>query len=135
MSVRPPLMVLTWAGFDAAVDLIAAQCVRRDRSGVHGISGAGQVLAVALSDRLSLSLLQHPTPGMILVDAVVSDRSSFIKLASDTEDVDPWAWVDATTDKQVSSVLKVDGACAAVVLPWQDIPATCREPFLRGFHD
>ena len=38
-------------------------------------------------------------------------------------------------DKQVSSVLKVDGACASVVLPWQDIPTTCREPFLRGFHD
>ncbi|MGB1022086.1 MAG: hypothetical protein ACPGXW_04635 [Synechococcus sp.] len=65
MSVRPPLMVLTWSGFDVAVDLIAAQCVRRDRSGVYGVSGAGQV----------------------------------------------------------------------VIMPWQDIPSTCREPFLIGFHD
>lgn len=132
---RPPLMVLTWAGFDAAVDLIAAQCVKRDRCGIYGSSTAGMVLAVALGDRLSLSLLQHPTPGMILVEAVATDRSSFLKLASSNEETEAWAWVDATAGQQVNSVLKVEGACSTVVMPWQEVPTTCREPFLHGFHD
>jgi|GEM_PF-872574 len=135
MSKCPPLMVLTWAGLEAAVDLIAAQCNHRDRNGVYGCSSHGLVLAVTLSERLSLPLLQNPTPGMILVDAVVDDRSIFIQLANTFNDVDPWAWVDATSDKKVSSVIKLDGACATVVMPWQDIPANCREPFLTGFHD
>ena len=84
---RPPLMFLTWAGFDAAIDLIAAQCVRRDRSGVYGASSSGVVMAVALSDRLSLPLLQYPTPGMLLVDAVATDQSKFAQLADNEDDL------------------------------------------------
>lgn len=132
---RPPLMLLTWAGFDAAIDLIAAQCTRRDRSGVYAISPAGMVLAVALSDRLSLSLLQDPTPGMLLVEAVATDGDRFSKIAANHDDVECWAWVDATRRHIWQSVSKLDGACAAVVMPWQEVPATCREPFLKGFHD
>lgn len=132
---RPPLMFLTWAGFDAAIDLIAAQCVRRDRSGVYGASSSGVVMAVALSDRLSLPLLQYPTPGMLLVDAVATDQSKFAQLADNEDEVEAWAWVDASPSHRWPSVLKLDGACAMVVMPWQEAPATCREPFLSGFHD
>jgi hypothetical protein len=128
-------MVLTWAGFEVAVDLIAAQCLRRDRSGIYAASEAGLVLAVALADRLSLSLLQLPTPGMVLIDTVATDNSNFAHLAASTEDVEPWAWVDATAQHQVNSALKVQGACARVVMPWQEVPATCRQPFVKGFHD
>lgn len=56
-----PTLQLTWAGFDAAVDLIAAQCRWRDRAGVHGVDAvdaAGQLLALALADRLGLNVLQ-----------------------------------------------------------------------------
>jgi hypothetical protein len=129
------MMVLTWPGFDAAIDLIAAQCTHRDRSGVYGASPAGLVMAVALADRLSLPLLPLPTPGMVLVDGVIARCSLLPELVAGLEDVDAWFWVDASEDQEWNSVIKMAGACQPIAFPWQDAPACRPVPFMAGFHD
>jgi hypothetical protein len=124
-----PLLHLTWSGLDAAVDLIAAQCRWRERSGVWSSSAEGQVLALALADRLSLTLLALPTPGMLQVDAVINRLRP-----TGLEDVEHWAWVDATPECTVNSAMKVTPG-TFVMLPWQDARACCRRPFVTGFDD
>jgi hypothetical protein len=124
MSTSPTLE-LTWAGFDAAVDLIAAQCRRRDRSGVHAASVDGEALAERLAAQLGLNVLELPTPGMLLVDAHVTPE--LIEKAACWSDVEAWVWVDTSPGGRWPSVVKVAGR-AALRFPW-------RREFLAGFDD
>lgn len=126
-----PTMQLTWAGFDAAVDVIAAQCRWRDRAGVHGADAAGQLLAVALAERLGLNVLPLAGPGMLEVHGLVrrAPASSWA-----WPDVEVWAWADATAEHRVQSVMKVT-AGTLVLMPWQDASASHRRPFVAGFDD
>ncbi len=132
MKPSPPILQLTWAGFDAAVDLIAAQCVRRDRSGVWSPSAAGLMLAVALAERLGMNVLQLPTPGMLLVDAEASPELR--RHADRAEDADVWVWVDNSAEQQWNSAMKVSGL-ALLLFPWQQAPSCCRRQFVQGFDD
>jgi hypothetical protein len=128
---RPPVLQLTWAGFDAAVDLIAAQCRWRDRAGLYGADAAGQLLAYALSERLGLNTLPQAGPGRIELHGVV------IKAPASSwawPDVEVWAWVDATEAQSVQSVMKVT-AGTTVLMPWQDAGASQRREFVAGFDD
>ena len=43
------------------------------------------------------------------------------------------AWVDATEQQSLQSVMKVTPG-TAVLMPWQDASA-CRRPFVAGFDD
>jgi len=129
MSARAPLLELTWAGFDAAVDVIAAQCSWRDRAGVHAASSDGVVLAMALADRLGLNVLELPGPGMLLVDAVSS--AALVEKAAAWSDVEAWVWVDCSSAGQWPSVMKAMGR-ACLVFPWQ---RSCRREFVPGFDD
>lgn len=64
------MRLLSWDDFDRAVEHIAARCVGRRFSGIHGIPRGGLCLAVALSHRLELPLLADARPGCLLVDDV-----------------------------------------------------------------
>lgn len=125
------ILQLTWAGFDAAVDLIAAQCRWRDRAGLHGVDVAGQLLAHALAERLGMNALAQAGPGMIELHGVVTRR-----VASHWAwpDVEVWAWVDATPDQSVQSVVKATAA-SLVLMPWQDARTSQRRVFVPGFDD
>jgi hypothetical protein len=125
MNNRTPRFELHWAGFDAAVDLIAAQCRWRDRPGVHAASSDGEPLAAALSARLGLTLLELPGPGMLLVDASPTDALQ--EKASAWSDVEAWVWVDTSSRGLWPSVVKVTGP-AVLLFPW-------RRQFLPGFDD
>jgi hypothetical protein len=125
MNNRTPRLELTWAGFDAAVDLIAAQCRWRDRPGVHAASADGEPLAAALSTRLGLSLLELAGPGMLLVDATPTEALQ--EKASSWGDVEAWVWVDTSSRGRWPSVMKACGP-AVLLFPW-------RRQFLPGFDD
>lgn len=131
MTARLPLLQLTWAGFDAAVDLIAAQCRWRDRAGVHGADDAGQMLAAALADRLGLNVLPAIGPGMVELHGLARrvPASSWA-----WPDVEVWAWVDATQEQTVQSVMKVTPR-TRILMPWQDASASQRRVFVAGFDD
>jgi hypothetical protein len=118
-------MQLTWDGFDVAVDLIAAQCRRRDRSGVHAASADGVWLAERLAEHLGLNVLELPTPGMLLVDAIVTPELS--QKAAAWSDVEAWVWVDTSRSCCWQSVMKAPFP-AALLFPW-------RREFVPGFDD
>lgn len=61
---------LTWAEFDAAVESISAMAYGMALSGVYGLPRGGLPLAVALSHRLGVPLLQQALDGCLLVDDV-----------------------------------------------------------------
>ena len=125
------MLQLTWAGFDAAVDLIVAQCRWRDRAGVHGVDAAGQLLAYSLSERLGLNTLPQAGPGILDLHGVAR-RVPASGWA--WPDLDVWAWVDATPEQTVQSVMKVT-AETIILMPWQDAAAHTKRPFVVGFDD
>lgn len=124
------VLQLTWSGFEAAVDLIAAQCRWRDRAGLYGADAAGQLLVYELSSRLGLNILPHAGPGVVEVHglAIKPPATSWA-----WPDVEVWAWVDATPEQNVQSVVKAT-AGTRVRMPWQDAVTSPRQ-FLPGFDD
>lgn len=126
-----PILQLTWAGFEAAVDVIAAQCRWRDRAGLHGVDAGGQLLAWALAERLGLNVLPMAGPGMIELHGVVTKPPASSWAGPDVE---VWAWVDATPGQAVQSVVKAT-AGTRVVMPWQDAQTSQCRPFVPGFDD
>lgn len=121
------LLQLTWAGLEAAVDVIAAQCPR-DRVGVHGVDRGGQVLAWALSERLGLEVMRQPGASMLQLHGVVVSQPRIL-----WGDALVWSWIDASPGQNIVSVVKVTPG-TMVLMPWQDAP-TCRREFVPGFDD
>ncbi|MEY4431133.1 MAG: hypothetical protein RLZZ533_1069 [Cyanobacteriota bacterium] len=124
---RPPLVSLTWAGFDAAVDLIAAQC-RRDLTGVCGMDRGGELLAWALADRLGLEVTERPRAGGLLVYGVLDRPPRYLRV----EIAELWSWVQVCP---VGSGVMTASRGTQVLMPWQDAPASCIRPFVDGFDD
>ena len=127
---------LTWAGFDAAVDLISAQCNNKC-SGVMGASSAGQMLAIPLAFRLQVPYLDKPKDNMLLVDGHTWNLS-LSQFAYKFEDVEVWVWVDSTPMGAYNAIVRLPSPeLPCVAMPWQDAILECgtAEPFISGFHD
>lgn len=88
-------------------------------------------MALAVADRLGLSVLPLAGPGMIELYGVVT-RAPASSWA--WPDVEVWAWVDASPEHRVQSVVKAT-AGTTVVMPWQDAVASLRRTFVPGFDD
>jgi hypothetical protein len=121
------LLQLTWAGFEAAVDVIAAQCPR-DRIGVHGVDRGGQVLAWALSERLGLEVMREPGSCMLQLHGVVVSQPRLL-----WGDAQVRTWIDASPGQNIVSVVKATPG-TMVLMPWQDAVVSPR-PFVPGFDD
>jgi hypoxanthine phosphoribosyltransferase len=73
---------VTWAEVDGLASLISRQIVESDRnySGLLGISGGGLILAVLLSKKLDIPLLNTPQNRCIIVDEVADTGKRLKKL-------------------------------------------------------
>ena len=60
----------TWNEFDKSVEYIADQCKFLKLSGIYGVPRGGLCLAVALSHRLNLQLIDKPLKYSLIVDDV-----------------------------------------------------------------
>ena len=60
----------TWAEFDESVDYIANQCKLLKFSGIYGVPRGGLCLAVALSHKLDIQLVDKPSKNSLIVDDV-----------------------------------------------------------------
>ena len=60
----------TWREFDKSVEQIAIKCKYLDISGIYGVPRGGLCLAVALSHKLKINLLQIPKKNSLIVDDV-----------------------------------------------------------------
>ncbi len=61
----------TWNEFDKSVEYIANQCKFLKFSGIYGVPRGGLCLAVALSHRLNLQLIDKPLKDSLIVDDVL----------------------------------------------------------------
>ena len=60
----------TWDEFDKSVDYIANQCKKLKLSGIYGVPRGGLCLAVALSHKLNVKLIEKPLKSSLIVDDV-----------------------------------------------------------------
>ena len=60
----------TWNEFDKSVEYIANQCKYLKLSGIYGVPRGGLCLAVALSHKLNIQLLENPLKNSLIVDDV-----------------------------------------------------------------
>ena len=60
----------TWSEFDKSVDYIANQCKFLKLSGIYGVPRGGLCLAVALSHKLNIQLIEKPFKNSLIVDDV-----------------------------------------------------------------
>ena len=61
----------TWSEFDKSVDHIANQCKSWKLSGIYGVPRGGLCLAVALSHKLNIQLIEKPLKNSLIVDDVL----------------------------------------------------------------
>ena len=60
----------TWSEFDKSVDYIADQCKFWELSGIYGVPRGGLCLAVALSHKLNIQIIEKPLKNSLIVDDV-----------------------------------------------------------------
>ena len=60
----------TWSEFDKSVDYIANQYKKNKLTGIYGVPRGGLCLAVALSHKLNLKLIEKPLKNSLIVDDV-----------------------------------------------------------------
>ena len=60
----------TWSEFDKSVDFIAKQCKYINLSGIYGVPRGGLCLAVALSHKLNIQIIEKPLENSLIVDDV-----------------------------------------------------------------
>ena len=60
----------TWTEFDKGVDHIADQCKYWDLSGIYGVPRGGLCLAVALSHKLDIQIINKPSKNSLIVDDI-----------------------------------------------------------------
>ena len=60
----------TWSDFDKSVDHIANHCKKLKLSGIYGVPRGGLCLAVALSHKLNVQLIEKPLKSSLIVDDV-----------------------------------------------------------------
>ena len=60
----------SWNEFDKSVDFIANKCEFWKLSGIYGVPRGGLCLAVALSHKLNLKIIEKPIQNSLIVDDV-----------------------------------------------------------------
>ena len=60
----------TWSEFDKSVNYIANQCKKMNLTGIYGVPRGGLCLAVALSHKLDVQLIEKPLKNSLIVDDV-----------------------------------------------------------------
>tara|TARA_B100001769_G_C21856851_1_gene464243 strand:- start:30 stop:425 length:396 start_codon:yes stop_codon:yes gene_type:complete len=108
----------TWNEFDESVDYIANQSRFWELSGIYGVPRGGLCLAVALSHRLNIELIEKPLKNSLIVDDVYETGitlsnfkdikgANFFVLVSKTEPI-WWNTVNLSKKKEW------------IVFPWEN---------------
>ena len=61
---------ITWSEFDKSVDHIVDKCKYWDLSGIYGVPRGGLCLAVALSHKLDIQIINKPSKNSLIVDDI-----------------------------------------------------------------
>ena len=108
----------TWQEFDKSVEHIANQCKYWELSGIYGVPRGGLCLAVALSHKLNIKLIEQPIKNSLIVDDIFEtgitlnnfkniEGANFFVLVSKKKPI-WWNTVTLTYSKEW------------IVFPWED---------------
>ena len=107
---------LSWNDFDQAVEQLAAQAA--GCNGIYGIPRGGLVLAVALSHRLELPLLEAAQPGCAVVDDVV-ETGLTVAPYRQLEGSCVLVWI-SKLEPQWWQAVELTSSSEWIVFPWED---------------
>ena len=109
----------TWNEFDKSVDYIANQCKFWKLSGIYGVPRGGLCLAVALSHKLNIQLIEKPLKYSLIVDDVFETG---ITLSSfrDIEGVNFFVLISKKKPIWWNTV-KLSHKKEWIVFPWENI--------------
>lgn len=113
---------LTWAEFDVAVERMAMVGRMAPLSGVYGLPRGGLPLAVALSHRLKLPLLQEPQRWCLVVDDVYETGRTLEPFREAEAHVVVWMSKVRPTWWSAAEVIS---SSEWLVFPWED-PAAAK---------
>ena len=116
---------LGWHEFELAVNSITEQCRDAPFTGVFGIPRGGLVLAVTLSHRLNLPLLQSAQPGCLLVDDVY-ETGLTLEPYRQLENCTAMVWVSKAVPQWWKAVEVVQSS-EWIVFPWESAAAAAAD--------
>ena len=109
----------TWSEFDKSVEYIANQCKKMQLTGIYGVPRGGLCLAVALSHKLNIELIEKPLKNSLIVDDVYETGITLSKFKN-IEGVNFFVLVSKKKPiwwKSVYLSLKEEW----IVFPWENI--------------
>ena len=109
----------TWTEFDKSVDYIANECKLLELSGVYGVPRGGLCLAVALSHKLNIQLIEKPIKNSLIVDDVFETGTTL----SNFKNIDgAKCFVLISKKKPIWwSTVKLSNRKEWIVFPWENI--------------
>lgn len=114
------VLQLNWAGFDAAVEQIAASVDPATLTGVYGIPRGGLVLAVALSHRLGLPLVESVCASTLIVDDIRDSGATLEALRAGGLTGPVWVWATRQTEPEGYGAVLTGIGPSWVIFPWED---------------
>ena len=108
----------SWSEFDKSVDFIADQCKCLELSGIYGVPRGGLCLAVALSHKLDIQLIEKPLKNSLIVDDVFETGITL----SNFKNIEGASFFVLVSKKEPSwcNTVIFDHTKEWIVFPWED---------------
>jgi len=115
------MRTLSWADFDRALETALTRFESSRFSGVYGVPRGGLVLAVCLSHRLGIPLLEQPQAGCLVVDDIY-ETGQTVEPFRERSDITTVVWISKVPPLWWQA-LEVQPGHEWVLFPWENAAA------------
>ncbi len=115
------MRTLSWADFDRALDTALDRLASCTFSGVYGVPRGGLILAVSLSHRLGIPLLEQPQAGCLIVDDIY-ETGRTVAPYRERSDLTTLVWISKVPPIWWQA-LEVQAGREWILFPWENAEA------------